>query len=166
MNEKKVLLLHTTISKSPGGGIGRRARFRCVCRKACRFDSCPGHWQPPQTFVCGGFRFPPTEVQRPEKTRPQLPAWARHLFRRFSACLHPVPLHDGSAHRNRPAGTQAQKKPDSNRIGRCPVPYPRALRPGSSSCELAIRGSRSSAHAGRRAGRSKRRDRVSAGCSC
>ena len=29
----------------PGGGIGRRARFRCVCRKACRFDSCPGHWK-------------------------------------------------------------------------------------------------------------------------
>ena len=27
----------------PGGGIGRRARFRCVCREACRFDSCPGH---------------------------------------------------------------------------------------------------------------------------
>ena len=27
----------------PGGGIGRRARFRCVCRKACRFDSCSGH---------------------------------------------------------------------------------------------------------------------------
>ena len=29
--------------KCPGGGIGRRARFRCVCREACRFDSCPGH---------------------------------------------------------------------------------------------------------------------------
>ena len=27
----------------PGGGIGRRARFRCVCRKACRFESCSGH---------------------------------------------------------------------------------------------------------------------------
>ena len=44
--QKKVLLLHTTISKSPGGGIGRRARFRCVCRKACRFDSCPAHSKP------------------------------------------------------------------------------------------------------------------------
>ena len=34
----------TTINLlSPGGGIGRRARFRCVCREACRFDSCPGH---------------------------------------------------------------------------------------------------------------------------
>ena len=28
---------------SPGGGIGRRARFRCVCREACRFESCSGH---------------------------------------------------------------------------------------------------------------------------
>ena len=27
----------------PGGGIGRRARFRCVCREACRFESCSGH---------------------------------------------------------------------------------------------------------------------------
>ena len=29
----------------PGGGIGRRARFRCVCREACRFESCSGHKQ-------------------------------------------------------------------------------------------------------------------------
>ena len=28
----------------PGGGIGRRARFRCVCREACRFESCSGHY--------------------------------------------------------------------------------------------------------------------------
>ena len=28
---------------SPGGGIGRRARFRCVFRKECRFKSCSGH---------------------------------------------------------------------------------------------------------------------------
>ena len=28
---------------SPGGGIGRRVRFRCVCREACRFESCSGH---------------------------------------------------------------------------------------------------------------------------
>ncbi len=27
----------------PGGGIGRRARFRCVCRKVCGFESRPGH---------------------------------------------------------------------------------------------------------------------------
>ena len=33
--------------RCPGGGIGRRARFRCVCRKACRFDSCPGHQRSP-----------------------------------------------------------------------------------------------------------------------
>ena len=31
-------------SKSPGGGIGRRVRFRCVCREACRFESCSGHY--------------------------------------------------------------------------------------------------------------------------
>ena len=30
--------------KCPGGGIGRRARFRCVCREACRFESCSGHF--------------------------------------------------------------------------------------------------------------------------
>ena len=27
----------------PGGGIGRRARFRSVCREAWRFESSPGH---------------------------------------------------------------------------------------------------------------------------
>ena len=27
----------------PGGGIGRRARFRCVCLTTCRFESCSGH---------------------------------------------------------------------------------------------------------------------------
>ena len=32
------------IWKCPGGGIGRRARFRCVCREACRFESCSGHF--------------------------------------------------------------------------------------------------------------------------
>ena len=32
------------ISQCPGGGIGRRARFRCVCREACRFESCSGHY--------------------------------------------------------------------------------------------------------------------------
>ena len=35
------------MTQSPGGGIGRRARFRCVCREACRFESCSGH----QLFV-------------------------------------------------------------------------------------------------------------------
>ena len=30
-------------STSPGGGIGRRARFRCVCFTTCRFESCSGH---------------------------------------------------------------------------------------------------------------------------
>ena len=30
-------------TECPGGGIGRRARFRCVCREACRFESCSGH---------------------------------------------------------------------------------------------------------------------------
>src|SRR5205807_5629870 len=29
--------------KGQGGGIGRRARLRIWCRKACRFESCP--WQ-------------------------------------------------------------------------------------------------------------------------
>ena len=30
-------------SSSPSGGIGRRARFRCVCFTTCRFESCLGH---------------------------------------------------------------------------------------------------------------------------
>ena len=34
----------SSLNTCPGGGIGRRARFRCVCRKACRFDSCSGHY--------------------------------------------------------------------------------------------------------------------------
>ena len=33
----------SSLNTCPGGGIGRRARFRCVCRKACRFESCSGH---------------------------------------------------------------------------------------------------------------------------
>ena len=41
---KKYYFCTPQFQKCPGGGIGRRARFRCVCRKACRFDSCPGHW--------------------------------------------------------------------------------------------------------------------------
>ena len=40
--QKKYYFLHTAIPEMPSGGIGRRARFRCVCRKACRFDSCLG----------------------------------------------------------------------------------------------------------------------------
>ena len=33
-----------TLQRScPGGGIGRRARFRCVCLTTCRFESCSGH---------------------------------------------------------------------------------------------------------------------------
>ena len=27
----------------PGGGIGRHACLRSMCRMACKFDSCPGH---------------------------------------------------------------------------------------------------------------------------
>ena len=29
--------------KKPRWRNGRRARFRCVCREACRFESCSGH---------------------------------------------------------------------------------------------------------------------------
>ena len=39
--------------KCPGGGIGRRARFRCVCRKACRFESCSGHGIYPGVLFVG-----------------------------------------------------------------------------------------------------------------
>ena len=41
--EQKERLGKALIINCPGGGIGRRARFRCVCRKACRFESCSGH---------------------------------------------------------------------------------------------------------------------------
>ena len=45
------------ISQCPGGGIGRRARFRCVCREACRFESCSGHkkfrFLNGENLVCG-----------------------------------------------------------------------------------------------------------------
>ena len=48
---------------------GRRARFRCACREACRFDSCSGHFGASQrktkptrrklnTYVCRFFLFP------------------------------------------------------------------------------------------------------------
>jgi hypothetical protein len=30
------------LKKSPGGEIGRHARFRFWCRKVCRFESYPG----------------------------------------------------------------------------------------------------------------------------
>ena len=36
-------------TRCPGGGIGRRARFRCVFRKECRFKSCSGHQREDQT---------------------------------------------------------------------------------------------------------------------
>ena len=40
----------------PGGGIGRRARFRCVCREACRFESCSGHHENNSfLFLFGGM---------------------------------------------------------------------------------------------------------------
>ena len=35
----------------PGGGIGRRARFRSVCREAWRFESSPGHHFPTKSRV-------------------------------------------------------------------------------------------------------------------
>ena len=38
---RSIEMIATT--QCPGGGIGRRARFRCVCREACRFESCSGH---------------------------------------------------------------------------------------------------------------------------
>ena len=30
---------------------GRRARFRCVCREACRFESCSGHYSTRFSFL-------------------------------------------------------------------------------------------------------------------
>ena len=39
----------TSAPTSPDGGIGRRARFRSVCRKAWRFESSSGHHFIPTT---------------------------------------------------------------------------------------------------------------------
>ena len=36
-------LVYTSPSLCPGGGIGRRAWFRSMCRKVWRFESSPGH---------------------------------------------------------------------------------------------------------------------------
>jgi len=44
------LMVHS--SMCPGGGIGRRARFRSVYRKMWRFEFSPGHHQQ-QTFQTG-----------------------------------------------------------------------------------------------------------------
>ena len=40
-NKREILQL--VLNQCPGGGIVRRSRFRCVCREACRFESCSGH---------------------------------------------------------------------------------------------------------------------------
>src|SRR3954470_5800231 len=37
------LSARSSLPNCPGGGIGRHTRLRGVCRKACRFESCPGH---------------------------------------------------------------------------------------------------------------------------
>ncbi len=50
-----VLQVGNVVSISPGGGIGRRARFRCVCREACRFESCSGHGGTFQCWRGGGI---------------------------------------------------------------------------------------------------------------
>ena len=36
---------------------GRRARFRCACREACRFDSCSGHKERLVTIVASLILF-------------------------------------------------------------------------------------------------------------
>lgn len=50
-----------TQNQSPGGEIGRRARFRCVCRKTCRFDSCPGHRKPSLEYLTRVLLFRESE---------------------------------------------------------------------------------------------------------
>ena len=40
------------IYSCPGGGIGRRARFRCVCLTTCRFESCSGHLSIQNMITC------------------------------------------------------------------------------------------------------------------
>ena len=39
--------------KCSGGGIGRHTRLRGVCRKACRFESCPEHQPSPGLRLAG-----------------------------------------------------------------------------------------------------------------
>ncbi len=45
MHSQSREIAYLKMMKCPGGGIGRRARFRCVCREACRFESCSGHFR-------------------------------------------------------------------------------------------------------------------------
>ena len=41
----KILCVVTRVlHRMPRWRNGRRARFRCVCREACRFESCSGHY--------------------------------------------------------------------------------------------------------------------------
>ena len=58
----------------PGGGIGRRARFRCVCREACRFESCSGHPSFAEGKICGN-----SSVGRAQPCQ----GWGREFESRF-----------------------------------------------------------------------------------
>src|SRR5690606_38100038 len=44
--DRTCLAAYIGCAPCPGGGIGRRARFRSVCREAWRFESSPGHHFP------------------------------------------------------------------------------------------------------------------------
>ena len=61
--------------KGPSGGIGRRARFRCVCREACRFESCFGHFSlSVKERICGN-----SSVGRAQPCQ----GWGREFESRF-----------------------------------------------------------------------------------
>ena len=57
---KKSITFAVAKPKCPGGGIGRRARFRCVCREVCGFESRPGHHLKSLTIrlIVEDFSFP------------------------------------------------------------------------------------------------------------
>lgn len=62
-NRRRSIWCNSTQSKPfvisprwPSGGIGRRARFRCVCRKVCGFESRLGH-RTPRAQVCVAERL-------------------------------------------------------------------------------------------------------------
>ena len=73
---------------SPGGGIGRRARFRSVCRKAWRFESSPGHHPALSRIACVPRQFG-SLVYRVSPQTSSGDRSRRYLSRRFSGDRYP-----------------------------------------------------------------------------
>ena len=74
-----------TTTPCPGGGIGRRAGFRCQCSiRTCGFKSRPGHTVKSRDIVLVG-------VSRP------LFLWCTKVFKTFGSLWLNFPIHGSSA---------------------------------------------------------------------